>query len=128
MFQSHYLTIIYLIIGQEINNLINANIIQNIKKQYINYSGNKNTDTYFYLELKTNNKTFIFEAGKAMKNSIKRIIIDENIYIINNYENEYELYFLDIINNNIDKNIIKYQEVFWNISEYIINDFKKIIL
>jgi len=125
MFQSHFLTIIYLIIGKEINDLISANIIKNIKKQYINYSGKNNIDTYFYLELKTSNKTFIFEAGKAMKNLIKRIIIDDSIHVINNYENEYELYFLDIINNNIDKNIINYQEVFWNISEYIINDFKK---
>ena len=36
MFQSHYLNIIYLIIGEEINNLTTANIIKNIKQQYIN--------------------------------------------------------------------------------------------
>ena len=113
-----------MIIGKQISRLAMANIRRNIKKQYISYSGKNNVDTYFYLELKTDNKTFIFEAGKAMKNSVKRIIVDDKVHIINNYENEYELYFMDVINNNLDKNIINYQEVFWNISEYIIKDFK----
>ena len=33
-------------------------------------------------------------------------------------------YFMDIINNKIDKNIINFQDIFWGISEYVINDFK----
>ena len=125
MFQSHFLTIMYSIIGEEIKELMTADIVKNIKKQYINYSGKNNVDTYFYVELETKTRKLIFEAGKAMKKSIKRIIIDDNIYKINDYENEYELYFMDIINNKIDKNIINFQAVFWGISEYVINDFKK---
>ena len=77
--------------------------MKNIKRQYINYSGKNNVDTYFYVELETKTRKLIYEAGKAMKKSIKRIIIDDNIYKINDYENEYELYFMDIINNKIDK-------------------------
>ena len=93
MFQSHFLTIIYSIIGEEIKELTTANITKNIKKQYIKYSGKNNVDTYFYLELETKTRKFIFEAGKAMEKIMKRIIIDDSIYIINDYENEYELLF-----------------------------------
>ena len=47
------------------------NIIKNIRKQYINYGGKNNKDTYFYVELNVNNITYIFEAGKAMLKSEK---------------------------------------------------------
>ena len=40
---------------------------------------NIESDTYFYLELETKTRKFIFEAGKAMEKLMKRIIIDKNV-------------------------------------------------
>ena len=94
------------------------NIIKNIRKQYIKY-GKNNKDTYFYVELNVNNITYIFEAGKAMLKSEKKITIDNNEYIINNYKNEYEIYFNNIINDNLTINLIEQQEIFWNITELL---------
>ena len=119
MFQSHFLSIIYSLINIELYDFLNMNIIKNIRKQYIDYGGKNNKDTYFYVEIKVNNTTYIFEAGKAMLKSEKKITIDGYEFIINNYENEYEIYFNNIINDNLTVNLIEQQEIFWNITELL---------
>ena len=119
MFQSHFLSIVYSLINIEIYDFLNMNIIKNIRKQYINYGGKNNKDTYFYVEINVNNITYIFEAGKAMLKTEKKITIDNNEYVINNYKNEYEIYFNNIINDNLYINLIEEQEIFWNITELL---------
>ena len=54
-----------------------------------------------------------------MLKSEKKITIDNNEYIINNYKNEYEIYFNNIINDNLTINLIEQQEIFWNITELL---------
>ena len=49
----------------------------------------------------------------------KKITIDNNEYVINNYKNEYEIYFNNIINDNLYINLIEEQEIFWNITELL---------
>lgn len=119
MFQSHFLSIVYSLINIELYDFLNMNIIKNIRKQYIDYGGKNNKDTYFYVEIKVNNTTYIFEAGKAMLKSEKKITIDGYEFVINNYENEYEIYFNNIINDSITVNLVEQQEIFWNITELL---------
>ena len=124
MFQSHFLSIIYYLIGDEIKDLENLNIIRNIRKKYKGYGGkNNNIDTYFYLEFEFNNVLYIFEAGKAMKVESKKINLDNVEFKINNYHNEYELYFKDLFNNKIDSNLIYLHEYFWKVTDKINKDF-----
>ena len=129
MFQSHYLSILYCLIGSKIDDLMDSYIIKNIKKQYHNYGGKNKVDTYFQIQLENLNVedkdgcNYIFEGGKAMKEEKKIIQINNHIYEINNYYNEYELFFMDLINNNAI-NLISQHETFWNITEKINNDFK----
>ena len=125
MFQSHYLSILYSLIGlQKIKKLLTMNIKTNIRKQYKNYGGKNNVDTYFYVELSDNINTYIFEGGKAMMNEEKIIEIDDKLYNINNYNDEYELFFQDIINDNINENMIKHHDIFWKITQNINNNRK----
>lgn len=123
MFQSHFLSIVYYLIGDDIKDFLSLDIIRNIRKTYIGYGGKNNVDTYFYLEFKFKNTIYIFEAGKAMKEESKRIYLDNIEYKINNYNNEYELYFLDLFNDKIDSNLIYLHEHFWKITDKINNDF-----
>jgi len=123
MFQSHFLSIIHSIIKENIYSLLNINIIKNIRKQYNGYTGKNNADTYFYLEFESDNKIYIFEAGKAMKEDKKIIIIDNLEFKINNYEDEYEIYFKNMINNKVNNNLIYYQDIFWKITEIVSNNF-----
>ena len=54
----------------------------------------------------------------------KKIIqINNHIYEINNYYNEYQLFFTDLIENNAI-NLISQHETFWKITEKINNHFK----
>ena len=118
MFQSHYLSVLYELIGDKIDNLLYSNINKNSRKQYHNYGGkNKNIDTYFYIELENDDCKYIFESGKNMPDK-REIIINDNTYIIKSYENEYELFFKDLFNNNM-KNIFKNQNKFWKLYHYI---------
>ena len=128
MFQSHFLSILFLLNKNIIKNLLNSSILKFYKKQYNNFGGNKNIDTYFYLELKLNDIILIFESGKKMKIKEKFIIIDNNKFKINDYENEYELFFKDFILNINFKNIILKQELFWKITNYIIENNKNTII
>ena len=125
MFQSHFLSIIYLLIGDKIKNFENVDIIRNLRKQYKSYGGKNNVDTYFYLEFKYENTIYIFEAGKAMTNESKNVYIDGKKFQIKNYQNEYEIYFDDIFNDRIDNSLIYYNEYFWKITDMINNDFKE---
>ena len=125
MFQSHFLSIIYLLIGDKIKNFENVDIIRNLRKQYKSYGGKNNVDTYFYLEFKYENTIYIFEAGKAMTNESKNVYIDGKKFQIKNYQNEYEIYFDDIFNDMIDNSLIYYNEYFWKITDMINNDFKE---
>ena len=121
MFQSHYLSIVYSLIGNKITNLERSVIKKNIRKQYKNYGGKNKVDTYFYVELFHNKCTYIFEAGKSI-NDCKEITINNKTYKINNYENEYILYFKSLIEDT-KLNYINEQELFWKIYDFIKNDF-----
>lgn len=123
MFQSHFLSILYCFMKDDIKIIKNGDIKIN-RKQYLNYGGsNKDIDTYFYLTIKCGYKVMIFEAGKAMKEVCKEIIINGCVHPINNYQNEYSLFFLNIHNSS---NLILIQETFWEITEYIKTHFNKI--
>ena len=122
MFQSHYLSILYSLIGKKIVNLKKSFIKKNVRKQYENYGGINKVDTYFYVELLDfDSNTYVFEAGKSIK-ECKEITINDKIFKINNYKNEYELYFNSLIDD-VNFNFINEQELFWEIYEYIENDF-----
>jgi glucose-6-phosphate 1-dehydrogenase len=129
MFQSHYLSILYSLIGPKINDLIDALIVKNIKKQYYDYGGKNKVDTYFQVQLEDLNVedkdgcNYVFEGGKAMKEEKKIIQINNHIYEINNYYNEYRLFFTDLIKNNAN-NLISQHDLFWKITEKINNNFK----
>ena len=118
MFQSHYLSVLYELIGDKIDNLLYSKINKNIRKQYHNYGGkNKNIDTYFYLELEYDGCKYIFESGKKMPDN-REIVINDNSYTIKSYENEYELFFKELLNHN-NKNIFENQNKFWKFYHYI---------
>ncbi len=123
MFQSHYLSILYSIINHKIYNLINATVVKNIKKQYHNYGGKNKVDTYFYLELNYDNNIYIFEGGKSMRKEAKTITINNEIFHINNYNNEYELFFHDLMESN-SVNLISQHDIFWKITDNINKHFK----
>lgn len=123
MFQSHYLAVLYGIIGDKIDEMLDANIIENIRKQYSHYGGDNKIDTYFNVELQTNNCKYVFESGKYLPD--KRCVSINNIeYVINSYENEYSLFFISLIANE-HKNLIQHQDKFWKIYEYIQNEKNK---
>ena len=96
----------------------------NTRKQYKHYGGMNKVDTYFYVELKDDKNVYIFEGGKAMVKEEKEIEIDGLVYKINNYNNEYELYFKNILENNMNNSMIKYHDLFWKITDHINNDVK----
>ena len=129
MFQSHYLSILYSLIGPKINDLIDALILKNIKKQYYDYGGKNKVDTYFQVQLEDLNVedkhgcNYVFEGGKAMKEEKKIIQINNHVYEINNYYNEYRLFFTDLIENNAI-NLISQHDLFWKITEKLNNHFK----
>jgi glucose-6-phosphate 1-dehydrogenase len=126
MFQSHFLSILYLLIGESINNIFDAKIHID-RKQYVNYGGNnKNADTYFNLKMEFDNIHIQMEAGKAMKNKKKQIIINEKIFDIGDYKDEYTLFFENLIENKNKNNIIKKQEKFWKITDFLKLHFKEI--
>lgn len=122
MFQSHFLSIIYLLLGHKMDNLLKSKIKID-RRQYKNYGGlNKEADTYFYLTIKAEDIIINCEAGKAMNKSIKEITINNNIHTIKNYEDEYFLFF-----SNIEKhtNLISKQLLFWKITNKIEKQFTK---
>lgn len=126
MFQSHYLAILYSIIADKIIDFKdNMVIVKNVRKRYDNYGGVNKIDTYFYLEILWSGITLIFESGKAFESEKKIIQIDNEEYTIKNYENEYELFFKDLIENKNDNSLIFKSEVFWNITNIINEDFYK---
>lgn len=123
MFQSHLLSILYLLIGEDINKIFKSKITID-RKQYINYGGtNKQVETYFNLNISFDDIYISMEIGKAMKYIKKQIIINDNVYTINDYKDEYFMFF-DNIENNI--NILDQQEIFWKITEFIKLHFKHI--
>ena len=121
MFQSHYLSIVYCLIGEKIINLKKSEIKKNIRKHYKNYGGKNKVDTYFLVELLNDSCTYVFEAGKSVKDC-KEITINNKTFKINNYENEYKLYFKSLLEGN-NLNLINQQELFWEIYDFIKNDF-----
>lgn len=122
MFPTHFLSIIYKL-NKSLLNLDKIKINKNIRKQYFNYGGKNNVDTYFYIDIDINNVNCIFEAGKLSFKKDKYITINNERYKINDYENEYELLFKTILNNNFDNEIINYQKTFWELTQIIIDDF-----
>jgi hypothetical protein len=127
MFQSHLLSIIYIIIGDNINKILKSSI--NIdRKQYKNYGGkNKDIETYFNLTIKHEDIYISMELGKAMEHTKKQIIINDEIFNIGHYENEYSNFFGDIENNiNKCKKILHQQNIFWKITNFIKTQFKNI--
>jgi len=94
-----------------------------MKKQYHDYGGKNKVDTYFYLKLKYDNNIYIFEGGKAMVYESKTITINNEIFQINNYNNEYELFFHDLMENN-SINLISQHDIFWQITDKINKYFK----
>jgi glucose-6-phosphate 1-dehydrogenase len=113
MFQCHYLSILTVLIGNDIEKLLTAKIIRNERKQYLNYGGKNKVDTYFYLEIDVSGKIFVFESGKAFKDK-REIVINNESHIIKSYEDEYIQMFKNVLTNN-HNNIVKYQNLFWKI-------------
>ena len=123
MFQSHLLSILYLIIGDDIEKIFKSNIDIE-RKQYENYGGkNKEIDTYFHIKMIHNDIKISMNIGKAMSYIKKQIIINDEIFDIGDYKNEYYLFFNNIKN---DINIINKQDKFWKITEFIKSHFKDI--
>ena len=119
MFQSHFLAVLYGIIGNKVDELLDATIVQNIRKQYSHYGGDNHVDTYFNVELQTDNCKYVFESGKYLPD--KRCVSINNIeYVIHSYENEYSLFFTNLLANK-HKNLTHHQDKFWKIYEYIQN-------
>lgn len=108
--------------------IFNSNVTI-IRKQYHNYGGkNKEADTYFKIIVINQEYTIILEAGKAMKYTEKFISVNHEKNIINDYQDEYMLYFKNI-NKNIDDNyyqLISKQDLFWKITEHVKKFFKPI--
>ena len=123
MFQTHLLSILYELIGDKIN-LIFESKIDIHRKQYNNYGGsNLNAETYFNLDILNNEYYLSIEVGKSMKYKKKQIIVNDQIFVINDYQDEYYNFFTS------DKsrfNIINQQDLFWKITEAIKLHFKPI--
>ena len=123
MFQSHFLAVLYGIIGNNVDELLEASIEENIRKQYSHYGGDNDVDTYFKVKLHTSKCKYIFESGKYLPD--KRCISINNIErVVNSYENEYSLFFNSLVSNEHD-NLIHHQDKFWKIYEYIQNKKNK---
>lgn len=123
MFQSHFLSILYCLIQDEIDILKKADI-EIDRKQYNNYGGqNPEADTYFCLKISYGEKVFIFEAGKSMSELCKEIIVNGQTHTISDYQNEYSIFFQKLHDNN---NLVFRQETFWEITEYVKNYFTDI--
>ena len=118
MFQSHFLSIIYLLIGKRINKMLTCSILSNERKQYISYGGANEVDTYFYVEMKSEDLRVRVEAGKAMKRTIKELTINHKKYEINNHNDEYKIFFEGIMDDSIE-NMLPHQELFWKITESV---------
>lgn len=119
MFQSHLLSILYLLLKHQLSNLLDYDV-NIIRKQYRPYSGkNSEADTYFYLTL-SGPIEITMEIGKSMKPK-KQIFVNDKQYIINNYEDEYYIFF-----NQMDKyiNLLPMQELFWKITHHVQKYFK----
>lgn len=119
MFQCHYLSVIFLMLGNDINHLLEAKVNKNERKQYKGYGGKNNVDTYFNLHLEYDNKEIVFESGKSLKDK-REIVINDDVYTIASYEDEYIQMFKNVINNN-HLNMIQHQDTFWK----IYNKFEK---
>lgn len=117
MFQSHFLAVLYSIIGDKLEDLLKCQITTNIRKQYANYGGDLDIDTYFCIEMKDENCNYIFESGKCCPDK-RCVIINNNEYIINSYENEYSLFFVTLLANN-HCNLMDCQDLFWRIYHFI---------
>ena len=126
MFQSHFLAVLYEIIGNKVEDLLDATILYNIRKQYSHYGGDSDVDTYFNVELNKGKCKYVFESGKYLPDK-RCISINDNTYVINSYENEYSLFFKSLVNNE-HSNLMQRQEKFWKIYEYIQNQKNKSIL
>lgn len=123
MFQSHFLSILYYLIQDEIE-ILKKSDIEIDRKQYDNYGGqNPEADTYFCLKISYEEKVFIFEAGKSMNKFCKEIIVNGKKYSIHDYKNEYSLFFSKLPANN---NLMYTQETFWEITENVKKYFKNI--
>ena len=118
MFQSHFLSIIYLLIGKRTNEMLESSILSNERKQYINYGGANEVDTYFYVEFESKDLHIRVEAGKAMKKTVKELTINHKKYEINNYNDEYKIFFEGIMDDSAE-NMLTHQELFWKITEYV---------
>ena len=124
MFQSHFLAVLYELIGNKIEELLDANIVHNIRKQYSHYGGDSDVDTYFNIELQTDKCRYVFESGKYLPDN-RCININENAYVINSYENEYCIFFKSLMADE-HNNLMERQEKNWKIYEYIQTQKKKL--
>lgn len=123
MFQSHFLSILYCLIKEEVEMMKTAHI-QIDRKQYYHYGGkNPEAETYFLLTITYGQKVFMFEAGKSMSEQCKEIIVNGETHPINDYQNEYSLFFSKLHSNN---DLVLRQEIFWEITEYVKEHFTKI--
>ena len=121
MFQSHFLSIIHLLVGKRTETLLTSKVLSNERKQYISYGGSHKVDTYFYVEIKSEDLCIRVEAGKAMKETTKEIGINDTKYDISNYNDEYEIFFKGIIDGTME-NMLPHQGLFWKISEMVAHD------
>jgi len=124
MFQSHFLSIIYLLIGKRTNEMLTGSILSNERKQYISYGGANEVDTYFYVEFESDDLHIRVEAGKAMERTVKELTINHTKYKINNYNDEYEIFFKGIMDDSAH-NMLPQQELFWKITELVTHDIGK---
>ena len=123
MFQSHYLSVLYLFLKEDILKLMNCNIKKNIRKKYNNYGGKNLIDTYFYLEVEVDDLVLVFESGKAVKDK-REIKINNSVYTINSYEDEYNIMFNNVLCGT-HNNTINMQPLFWKIFSKFEDEFIK---
>tara|TARA_X000000368_G_scaffold194710_1_gene153626 strand:+ start:4645 stop:5637 length:993 start_codon:yes stop_codon:yes gene_type:complete len=122
MFQCHYLSTVYRLLGEKTKNLLDADIIKNTRKQYVNYGGSKDTDTYFYLELVCDGCRCVFESGKASRDK-REIVVNNERFTINSYEDEYTHFFNGLIYDKYSS-VLEQQDLFWKIFNKYDNDYK----
>ncbi len=118
LFQGHILWILFELVGKFSD--IDLTNIKIVKKQYHNFGGDIEIDTFFKLQFNVNNTFVTVACGKKMSRDLKFIRVNDISYnIIDCYE--YSLLFKDVLINNstILTNNYSNQEAYWDITEVI---------
>ena len=118
LFQGHILWILFELIGEFSD--LDLSQIKIEKKQYYNFGGDLEIDTFFKLQFNVNNTYLTISCGKKMHEDLKIIRVNNIDYNITDCS-EYYLLFKDVLVNNSNDLVNNYinQEAYWNITEFI---------